>query len=821
MTDTRVAMLKAARALVGAGLAALAIAPDTKLPWHKWGHLQDRLPTDGELREYFDRNGVWIGFACGAGSGNVEAIDFDVPGKHGRTPGQTSAPPAYEPWRAMVAEHGGEDLLARLVLASTPSGGVHTLYRCEVIERNRKLAERPSTAEELARNPKQLRQTLIEVRSAGGLVVCAPSPGYRLLQGSYDTIPTISVDERELLLGVARLLDEMPVPPPQETPKRSPTTTAGERVGDAYEAQATWDEILEPHGWRRAARMYGGMQLWIRPGKNAKDGHAARTGVGEVGDRFLCWSSSAGLPMEKPLTKFALYALLNHGDDPEPYRAAARALGQKGYGRPQRPPQSRADRHEAGSSETSAEVVSEPEPRQSFSLSDLGNAERLIHCYGADLRYCSNWGKWLLWNGKHWEIDETGGSCAVQLAIKVVRDMLAESWEIEDKAERGEMAEHAGKCHSRSRIENMVALAKNLPGVPVTPTQLDRHLELISVDNGTLDLRTGELRPHRRDDLITRAIAHPYDPGADCPRWISFLNEIMPDEEVQRYIWKAAGYTLTGLVGEKVFMFLHGSGDNGKSVFVETLMAIFGDYARQTDSETLMAKQQGGGINNDVARLKEARFVAGSETEEGKRLNESLIKRLTGGDTITARYLYQESFEFTPQFKIWISGNHKPVIRGTDPAIWNRVALIPFGVTIPKERQNKLLKYQLIEEEGAGILAWLVDGCMAWRAEGLVKPEAVAGAVSAYKEESDILGAFLNECTYTDTQQILRASHLYASYQAWCKRNNEFCRSQTKFGKAMAERGEPAQRDRNGWFYAGRALVEEEATQHVYRGSTD
>lgn len=574
------------------------------------------------------------------------------------------------------------------------------------------------------------------------------------------------------------------------------------RPGDEYDKKATWEEILVPRGWSRSSRSsYNGQQLWVRPGKDGRNEVSARTGMGEKGDRFFCWSSSAGIPANTLLTKFGLLAHLDFGGS---FKDCAKWLAQNGYAPPKTV--------KLTTIEGGAEAVE-------FPLTDLGNAERLIYHHGENLRYCHLWSKWLTWDGRRWLVDETGGSQIAQLAHQTVRDMQKESMLIDNPDKRQAMAKFSLACESKARISNMIDIAKTLRGIPVTPDELDRHDNFLNVGNGTIELSdTPVLRGHRREDMITKLIPINYVPDAKCPAFIKFIYRVLnADDNLVRYVWKSLGYSLTGSIREHVLNFCFGpSGNNGKSTLVEAMVHVFGDYACVTPVETLMVKNGDGGISNDIARLKGMRLVVAPETEDGKRLNEGLIKRLTGGDTISARFMRAEYFEFKPTFKMFMVGNHKPVIRGTDDAIWRRIALIPFEVTIPKEERDRDLANKL-RTESEGILSWIIGGYACYRAEGLELPGRIEEASNEYRQESDILGAFLSECTERRQHAITKASKLYTAYQSWCKTTGEYCVTQTRFGRAMVERGDRAEKSRDGMIYHGIAILDTDSP-NVYRG---
>jgi len=413
---------------------------------------------------------------------------------------------------------------------------------------------------------------------------------------------------------------------------------------------------------------------------------------------------------------------------------------------------------------------------------DLGNAARLVARYGAKLRFCHPWSRWLIWDGQCWKIDDTAE--VVRCAKDTVRMIYAEALETEEESKRKELARHAIRSEARGSIKAMLGLATSEPGIPVLPDQLDTDSWLLNVQNGTLDLRDGLLREQRQEDFITKLCPVSYDPKADCPLWLKFLKEIMPDEATVMFLQRAIGYSLTGDTSERVLFILYGCGDNGKTTFLEVIRSLLGDYALRTPTETLMLKRSSN-IPNDVARLRGARFVSASESEQGRKLAEALVKDLTGGDTITARFMRAEWFDFIPRCKIWLATNHKPEIRGTDRAIWNRIRLIPFEVSIAEDRQDKHLDDKL-KGELPGILAWAVRGCLAWQRDGLGTPDKVKAATSAYRLEMDTLGAFIEDCCIEEPDRKALAGDLLAAYQDW---SGDRKMSPNRLGRALGERG--------------------------------
>ena len=373
-------------------------------------------------------------------------------------------------------------------------------------------------------------------------------------------------------------------------------------------------------------------------------------------------------------------------------------------------------------------------------LTDTGAAERFAILQQHEVKYCAPWKKWLIWDGRRWSNDNT---YAVTRKTKAVtRQLYTGAAKIQDDRERRETLKFLIKSESTAKVKAMHELLKS--EVPILPEQLDQNKWLLNLENGTYDLKTAEFKQHNSKDYITKLAPVEYDENATCPLWIEFVNEIMAgDLHMISFLQQVIGYALTGDTSEQAMFILYGLGANGKSTFLETIGALVGDYGTATPIETLLIKREG--ISNDIARLKGARFVYAMEAAQNKRLAESLIKQLTGGDRITARFLHAEFFEFHPEFKLFLATNHRPVIRGTDWAIWRRIHLIPFTVEIPKEKQDKNLKEKLIVEL-PGIMNWALAGCDDWLRNGLFYPEPVIEATGKYKSEMDILGDFITDC---------------------------------------------------------------------------
>jgi putative DNA primase/helicase len=427
-----------------------------------------------------------------------------------------------------------------------------------------------------------------------------------------------------------------------------------------------------------------------------------------------------------------------------------------------------------------------PDAPRGTRLSDTGNAERFVMQHGADLRYCYRWNAWICFTGTHWRKDESGE--VERRAKATVKHMLAEAFAATDGGDRDRLAKHALRSDHKARIQAMIDLARSEPGIAIAPEDFDVDEMLLTVRNGTIDLRTGQIREHRREDYITKRVPCAYDPAAKYERFAAFLVHILAsDADLIGFLQRAVGYTLTGSIREHCFFLLHGGGANGKSTLLEVLRKLLGDLATNADFATFLERKSERGPR-DLARFFGARLVTAIESNEGRRFDESALKSITGGDTITACEIYEKSFEFTPTFKIWLAANHRPVVRGTDGGMWRRIRLIPFQVDIPESEWDKELKTKLLAEL-PGILRWAVEGCLAWQRDGLGSPERVASATAAYRAEMDVLGDFLRDRCEVGRGFTVSASALYAAYKAWAADAGEHAISSKALSTKLLDRG--------------------------------
>ena len=437
-----------------------------------------------------------------------------------------------------------------------------------------------------------------------------------------------------------------------------------------------------------------------------------------------------------------------------------------------------------------------------FNLTDVGNAQRLAYRHGSDLRYCGAWKSWLIWTGTRWQRDVSDE--ITRRAKEVAKYILIQAAGEEDDHEKKALVKHALQSESVGRIRAMIDLAASekppSSPIPITPSVLDKHPWLLNCENGTLDLRTGKLCTHQRNDLITKLVSVQYDPTATCPRWDQFLEKVLPDKQVRAFLQRAVGYSLTADTRERAIFVLYGGGRNGKSTLQEIIAEVLGEYAGLIQVDRLLAKRTDqSGIPNDLANLAGTRYIRTRETEQDRRLAESVVKELAGGiDKIQARFLYGEWFEIEPTFKIWLSTNHRPVIRGTDNAIWDRIYLVPWNVRFwipgkdppgPPELQADTALLEALRAELPGILAWAVRGCLDWQRQGLGYPAAVRQATESYRRDMDVLAAFLDEMCDIGASYGVSARDLYGGYKQWRIDAGESAETQRSFGMRLAERG--------------------------------
>lgn len=453
----------------------------------------------------------------------------------------------------------------------------------------------------------------------------------------------------------------------------------------------------------------------------------------------------------------------------------------------------KAGRAESGDNlPTDCNLPSEPAPPE---FSDESLAMDFADRHKDELRYVAAWNKWLKYSGGVWRFDDTLN--VFDLARRVCREAAA----------RCRIPRTAGALASSKTVAAIVSLARADRRIAATTDQWDTDPWLLNTPGGAVDLRTGIMRPHRSSDYCTKMSA--VEPGGECPLWLEFLNRITNDDsELAAFHRRVFGYGLTGITREHAMFFHYGTGANGKSTLLGTATHVLGEYAGVAAAETFTAS----GLERhptEIAGLRGLRLVTAIETEEGKRWAESKIKTLTGGDAISARFMRQDFFTFTPQFKLIVAGNHKPQLRNVDAAIQRRLHLVPFSAYIEPDQRDHRLSEKL-KAESPGILAWMIEGCLEWQQIGLAPPACVTGATAEYFETEDSLARWLADCCETGPQCRAEAGELFANWKAWADAAGEWAGSQKMFGQKIQDRGFTQHRGRAGRGYIGLALKQED-----------
>ncbi|MBN9568719.1 MAG: hypothetical protein J0H79_14055 [Alphaproteobacteria bacterium] len=450
-------------------------------------------------------------------------------------------------------------------------------------------------------------------------------------------------------------------------------------------------------------------------------------------------------------------------------------------------------------------------------LNDFGNATRLIQRFGEDLMHVENIG-WFAWDGARWD-RERGQAEAVKRCHQVAQAIVREARALEesrgkDYAERvNKLFGWAVQSGNTAKAHGMLAAAQPYLAQPVD--SLDSDPFLLAAPNGTIELDLHcALRESSREDRITRVLGVKYNTRAECPRWLQFLEQIMPDREMRDFLQRICGYSLTGSAREQAFFIFYGTGNNGKSTLMSMLRRVMDSYAMNSPVSTFLAKRDGAGgaeASPDLARLPGARLVSAAEPPEGARLDEAKVKEMASGEPMTVRHLNQGFFEFRPVFKAIISTNHRPVIRGTDRGIWRRIRLVPFTVSIPEEQIDRNLEAKLIEEE-EGILQWMLSGAEEWFAGGLRPPASAIAAVEAYRADEDPVGEFLKArcelCPETINPATGRpfevsAKRLREVYLEWCKEEGLDPLAGKTFGSKLTGRGIERRKSHGNTVYVG------------------
>ncbi|RTE49623.1 phage/plasmid primase, P4 family [Actinobaculum sp. 352] len=831
-------LLDAALSYQAAGLSVVPILPASadrgdKRPAVPWKRYQTTPATRAQVTDWFSASRpLGIGVATGKASNNLIMIELE---------GRAAARLADLQATAQAA--GLTDLWRRVIMQGcseiSPSGGFHYYMHIdgEDCPGNTKLARQPGDNGGV--------QVLAETRGQGGYSVVAPTPGafhrtgrgWTGLTGTLTNAPHITPDEYDELCRLFASLDAVPSSQPLTRPMvlGVDDLVGGISPGDDYEAKTSWVDILEPHGWVQVLTR-GGETFWRRPGKT--QGISASTGHAGDRDRLYVWSTSTVFDAETPYTKLGAYAVLNHGGD---HRKAAKQLLTDGYGRQAEHARPRPDvvddltptrqasttaktaPEDAGESaadknttSTAAALTGDPgnahtvitsEPNI-YTRTDDGNALRFADTYTGHFVYIPERHTWAAWTGHHWDL-ESGNAKAYEAAKN-----LARSLPVDTKADET----HKRRTLSRSGLDNMLTVASTIPTFHTPYTVFDIDPWQLNTPAGPVDLRTGQTSPPSPASRFLRSTTIAPDPDMPTPAWTAFLDQIFTsDAQLIGFMQRLFGLAIIGQIRERILPFLHGSGANGKTTMLNVIQHVLGrdqsGYTSNLQAEALLASTMQR-HPTEIASLAGVRIAIASELEEGQQFAEGRVKLLTGRDVISARFLHQDFFTFTPSHTLFLLGNHEPEVRGGGDAFWDRLRKIPFNYVVPAGERDPGLEDKLFAE-APGILAWILEGTRHYLTGGLATPDAVRVATGQYELEQDTVTQFLNEKCVTGepTRQDLhiRVAVFRRAYEAWCVGVGERPVSAKGLTQRLRTHGILASKgSRGSRFYDGVRLKEEE-----------
>lgn len=794
-----------------------AIADGSKRPIAKWKDYQQARPLRDEVFAWFDRTPEYgVGLVCGKVSGNLELLEIEAARMDGAS------------WDRIAQAMEGrgilgiwDEIMERGYTEITPSGGIHILYRIsdEPVPGNQKIAMDPTG-----------KITYAETRGEGGFVVVAPSSGsvhksgqsWSVSSGQVGTVHELNWAERQAIhTAIKEALDER-VLPTYERPATTPYDMGqGMRPGDAYNADpnVTVYDILLRNGWKYLGKSRG-QDRYVHPASSDMTTHSAVTGH-QGSENLYAWS---GLPEQTYYTKFALLTYLEFGGD---FAAATRHLRSLGYGDPL--PQSAGiddwgwDPSEVNSGVTENSV--KPEAKLRFEqFSEKGVGKYAGAKYRDDVRFVHQEKNWRVYEDGVWRRDDARRVHRMVEEVSDCLDAVVENFSkrAEQAAEQGqedakEMVEDAKKMKtfaksiaSRRGLDAVRDLMANYPGVAVPVEAFDVRRNVLVMDNGTFDLDDMVLREHRPSDMVTKELGFAYDPGAVADRWLKYLEEVLPDPEIRAYIQRAVGMAMLGDTSEGAFFVLWGQTGCGKSQFLEVLNAVFGDYGATAAASAFRESRNGDDSrkSNSLHALRGTRVVLTSETSKRSSLDEELVKRVTGGDTVTSHALYESEISWKPQFTMFMGTNFKPVLDASDGAIWRRVKPVNFPNTFfaddrPTENRVKDLGQFMIDTELAGIFNWVLAGVEQYRKHGLADPDSLIDTVREYREDSDPVQTWLTEASNDGTIILepdaeVRSSQIHAVFANWLRINNMAKVTQNAFSRRLEALGYVAKKNGSG-----------------------
>ena len=814
-----------------AGCSIVPVRADgSKKPQMDWKQYQQTRATREKVAQWFKTSpNSGIAVICGTVSGNLEMAEIEA--------AATTSEHLDRVEDAMVS-HGVQEAWRMLqddgYMEFTPSGGIHFLYRISdhEVPGNTKIANRPPNAEELEESPKLRSVTLAETRGEGGFVIVSPTQGtvhksgdaWTAAPGSIEgKIPTITWATRNLLhRALSEALDEMPEMPAFEPRQMTQVSRpAGDILpGEDFNNRESWDNLLMDYGWQYHSVNVQGGDLWTRPGKRVIDGHSASLGT-HGSDNLYVWSSAADLPTHNPLSKFAFYAHMEHRGD---FSAAGRALYALGYGtRAQKSAEGVSDwldtipttKASGGSTTVLDDSPKERKVNRLEEWTETGVAELAAYHLGDRWRAVSEEKGWRKYEEGRWTPDlRSGVQQDMTRLTKVIRqqaqDNLVAAEEAGDKDDikaAKSLLTTANSFRSHRGLNACVARFGQQPGVSVSLKDFDTEHHLVAMRNGTLDLRTMQFRDWSPSDLLTKRVDVEFDPDAKYSEFEKFMESCVPDPAYRAFLKRAAGMTFLGEIREAAFFVLHGKTGCGKSQFMKILHAVMGEYATTAAKGTFSESKFKGSDSYDLHDLMGTRLASMSETSKGEVLNEELIKRITGGDEVKSRALYQSHVAWKPQFTIWVLTNFLPNLDAGDDAIWRRVKTVKFPKQFKGAEAEIGIAERLIDSELSGIFNWLMEGVAEYRAHGLKDPDEMSTELQEYRDSLDPVNQWLAEGTEDGTLLVaedkqMTATAAYTMFHEWSTANgNRFPMGKKKFGERMEVLGFPTHRGTGGVRY--------------------
>ena len=825
--------LDGALAWYDAGFSVIpTLADGTKRPFGPWKNFTQTRATREQVEQWFKTSpNSGVGVIMGEVSGFTEMFELE---------GRALSTSNLDKIQAVAEDCDATDLWNRFFDTGyrelTPSGGIHIIYALSegAVEGNTKIARRPATVEELEQNPNDRVKVLAETRGEGGFVVVAPSSGTVHKTGDAWTavgdctpfqILPITPEERDLIHHIVHMaLDEMPVVDPRPAPTAPAQFSSDDMApGADYNQREDWWTLLTSYGWTFHSNLAGNEQAWTRPGKRAVDGQSA-TLFYKGSDNLFVFSSSTELPQEQPISKFAFYTYMEHRGD---FSAAARALRVAGYGSPRdvvdlsgwvTAPDVQTARvlPDGGTAaDVGSELVPASEPVRLAEWNETGVAHLMLGKFGDKFRLVHEERGWRVYDGGRWDVSKRAevrqaAEDATGAVKKYASSLLAQAEDGGDKDEiqlAKQNLRTANSLRNARGIKGVVERFADQRGVAVEFAQFDQRQDLLCLDNGTFDLKTMVLREHRPADMLTKKIPVVFDASVQAPRWLRYLEEVVPDEQDRLFLQRACGMALLGDTSNAAFLVLHGKTGCGKSTLLEVVSAAFGEYGRTAAASTFRAQRDGAqGPTNNLHDLMGSRLVVTSETAEGARLDEELIKRITGGDQVTSRQMFERNITWRPRFTMFMATNFPPNLSANDGAIWRRVKPVHFPNTFYGDNGGTPelgLAQWLIDHELAGVFNWLLEGVRMFRTSGLSEPDSMKRSVADYRREMDPVQNFL--ASALDDQVLVKradasipSNTLYNTYVKWSTDNNLRPMGINKFSNRMTDLGFEAGRASGG-----------------------